>query len=411
MIHWSWQRIALATVLVAALIFGAALLYRCGYALLVAFVAPLLATPLLPVVRLVERLRISRPLAVVLVHFTVVACGILCVVALLPLSLRQGAELVESLPSQYAQAHKSIRSSGSEAIRGIADLLPEELPVAVQPARAGSEMTLNAAWSTVSSISWNVFLVIACILASIYWSIERQRLIQSAKLLVPDERRQSAAEVFEVVESKLGAFVRGQAVLCVLVGLMAWIAYWWIGLPYAAILALVAGICEAVPVIGPIVGAIPAVVVAFGQSPTVAMWTIVANVLVASIESYLLVPRIMNRAVGVHPIVTLLSISALFALLGPIGGVLAVPLAAIIQLIFRRWVFPPSASSPSARRDRIAVLQYRVREVLNDLYVRMSRPHPDASVNNEDRCEEDIESLARDLLDLLQRGRAEGPSS
>jgi predicted PurR-regulated permease PerM len=407
--QWSGRRIALATTLVAGLVLGAALVYWCAYALVVAFVALLLATPLQPLLRPLQRLGAPRSLAVVVVHVSVVATLLLCVLALLPLAWQQGSEFLASLPDQYEQFQSWLSQVDSRAIRRMAELLPDPMRWEFEPASVEFSRIFSDAWQVITAVSWQLFVLIACLLASIYWSIESPRLVQSAKMLLPVERRDAATDLFLTVEQKLGAYVRGQAILCVLVGGMAWSAYWWIGLPYAAVLALIAGICEAVPVIGPIVGALPALLVGLSIRPQVALWVVVANIVIASIESYLLVPRIMNREVGVHPIVTLLSITALFALLGPLGGILAVPLAAMIQMVFQRWVFPPfdlSQKLDTPERDRIAVLEYHTQQLLDELYGQMTRRHPAASAAEIESIEEDLELMLRRFSELLRQSRA-----
>jgi hypothetical protein len=97
-------------------------------------------------------------------------------------------------------------------------------------------------------------------------------------------------------------------------------------------------------------------------------------------------------------------------LVGPIGGVLAVPLAAIIQLVFHRWVFAiPSLleDEPSSDRDDLGVLEYRIRETLHDLYDRMSQPHPPSAAAHEEAIEEEIELVLRSLRGRLQAAKLE----
>jgi hypothetical protein len=159
-----------------------------------------------------------------------------------------------------------------------------------------------------------------------------------------------------------------------------------------------------VPVIGPIVATIPAAIFALTLGPAAVVWVIVASMVIASIESYLLVPRIMNRSVGLHPVITLLAVTALFALLGPIGGVLAVPLAAIAQLIFKRFVLPPRPiveDRKSERRDQQGVLAYRAAALFQDLHAVMCHPYQGSNRALFEDAEEDMESILHDFSEVL----------
>ena len=113
------------------------------------------------------------------------------------------------------------------------------------------------------------------------------------------------------METKIGSYIVGQSVLCLIVGSMALVAYLLIGLPDALILALMAGILEAVPLIGPLLGAFPASVVALSIAPSKLVWVIVATTIIQQVENSLLVPRVMRKAVGVNPFVSLLQFSPL----------------------------------------------------------------------------------------------------
>jgi predicted PurR-regulated permease PerM len=134
-------------------------------------------------------------------------------------------------------------------------------------------------------------------------------------LLLPQERRESSRELIAAMETKVSAYIAGQGVLMLVVGVMAFIAYWLIGLPYVLVLAFVAGVMEAVPLVGPLLGAIPAALVALTLGPDKLIWVIVATVVIQQLENSFLVPRIMRQAVGVNPFVTLLALFAFSSLL------------------------------------------------------------------------------------------------
>jgi hypothetical protein len=120
--------------------------------------------------------------------------------------------------------------------------------------------------------------------------------------------------------------------------------------------------------------------------------------MIQQIECYVLVPRIMDRSVGVHPLVTLLAIAAFGSLLGWAGAVLAIPLAAVIQVVIQRYVLSPEAIEPAPPegRDAASLLRYQARELMQDIRLQI-RKKPDATTGKNDRLEEAIEAIARDL--------------
>ena len=199
----------------------------------------------------------------------------------------------------------------------------------------------------------------------------------------------------------MGGFVLGQSILCLTIGVLATISYILIGLPYALVLGIVAGILEAVPVIGPILGAVPPVLIALTLEPSKVIWVIVASLLIQQAENYLLVPRIMNRSVGVRPFVTLLALAAFTSLLGLPGAILAVPMAAIIQLLIDRFVLDTTAQEPvqPAGRSQLSVLHYEAQDLMQDM--RKQFREKDGQV---DEMEDSLESIVTDLNHILAEG-------
>ncbi len=122
-----------------------------------------------------------------------------------------------------------------------------------------------------------IFMAIAILLLAFHWTLDGPRTIQSLLPLVPKGQRESISELISAMETKVGFYIAGQGVLCLVIGIMALVAYLLIGLPNALVLALVAGVLEAVPMIGPLLGAIPAAVIALSIAPSKLVWVIVAT--------------------------------------------------------------------------------------------------------------------------------------
>jgi predicted PurR-regulated permease PerM len=230
--------------------------------------------------------------------------------------------------------------------------------------------------------------------------------------MISQDQRESMSDLISAMETKVGFFIAGQGLLCLVVGMMALLAYLLIGLPNALVLALMAGVLEAVPMIGPLLGAIPAALVALSISPAKLIWVIVATIIIQQLENSLLVPRIMRKAVGVNPFVTLLAIFAFSTLFGLAGALMAIPMAAIIQLVLNRFIFHPAAMEPevSAGRDYASRLRYDAQDLAQDLrkQARLKKGGSDLRIKQLDQVMDEIETITTDLDALLARASTLG---
>jgi predicted PurR-regulated permease PerM len=257
-----------------------------------------------------------------------------------------------------------------------------------------------------------IFIAIAILILAFHWTLDGPRTIQSLLLLVPKGQRENINQLIAAMSAKVSFFIAGQAVLCLIIGIMALAAYLIIGLPNALVLALLAGAMEAVPLIGPLLGAIPAGVIALSISPSKLVWLIVATIVIQQVENYLLVPRVMRKAVGVNPFVSLLAIFAFSSLFGIAGALMAIPIAAIIQILLERYLFHPSATEPenSPDRDYASRLRYEAQDLSKDLrkQARLLKGGSDRTVQQIDEAMDEIESITTDLDALLAQVNAIG---
>jgi hypothetical protein len=216
------------------------------------------------------------------------------------------------------------------------------------------------------------------------------------------------------METKVSFYLAGQGILCLAIGLMALVAYLLIGLPNVLVLALVAGVLEAVPMIGPVLGAIPAAVIAFSIAPSKLVWVVIATLVIQQLENNILVPRVMRRSVGVNPFVSLLAIFAFSSLFGIAGALMAIPIAAIIQLLFDRFVFHPAALEPEVApgRDTASRLRYEVRVLAKGLrkQARINKGGSYQRVKQVDQVMDEIEAITTDLDALLAQVPPAGAS-
>jgi predicted PurR-regulated permease PerM len=163
-----------------------------------------------------------------------------------------------------------------------------------------------------------------------YWIFERDRARRVLLSLIPREHRRTTHDTWELIDAKLGAFVRGELVLIAFVGTLLSLIFWAIGLPFWLLLGIFAGIVEIVPVIGPLAAGVVAIAVGLTVSVGVALAAGLAVLAVRLLEDYLVVPKVLGHAVGISPLVVLVSVTAIGLLLGGVYVLLAVPIAAVL---------------------------------------------------------------------------------
>jgi len=398
--RWTPRRIIAGTLVVCAVCGAFALLYLARRVFFFLFIAIVVSTALKPLVALIERRGVRRDLAVPLLYASLLFALSIPIVIALPMLVDQAQGLISSLPENYAQ----IREKLIDLVPSVAQRLPENPPWVGQE-DLFIERFLEAASSAFSKsgvlISFGFSFVIV-LLMSFFWTIHEEQTIRSALLFFPVERRQMVGELIDSMLGKVGAYIRGQGLLCLIVGVMSLIAYLIIGLPHALILGIAAGVLEAVPVFGPALGAVPPMLLALSIEPNKMIWVVVAAIVIQQSENYLLVPRIMGRSVGVHPVVTLLAIAGFSSLAGVAGAVLAIPMAAILQLLMERLFLGPEALEPEqpSKRDTVSDLRFEAQELVQD--VRMQVRHKETVASgSDDRMEDAIEAIATKIDEAL----------
>ncbi len=314
------------------------------------FVALLLASALEPLVaRLRDRLPVGRGAALLLVYAGFFVIVLVMALLVVPGALDQVGELAASLPAAFQRAKEFANALQVDVLRrsliaiidaAISATKPGPAPVAAQVVSEGLAVV-------------NVVVSVATVLALVYfWMTERARLQRFVLSFMSPERRGGAREGWNEVELRLGNWVRGQLTLMAALAVMTGIAYTVLGLPSALLLALIAGLAEAVPIVGPALGVGPAILVALAIKPEVLLLVVIAYVLIQLLESNILVPIVMRNAIGVSPLLIILSLLAGTALGGLAGALVAVPTIAGLEAILERLQdreVPVGEDSASAR--------------------------------------------------------------
>jgi len=398
-----------ATLVFTSIILGFWLLYRFNQVVFILLIAIVIGTVIRPAVAWLHQRGFPRLVGVVLVYLLLLVLLAGFLLLLFPLLVEQSITITAAAPGYYQNLREWMVGYPNQLIVRLSEFLPATFP-SLQPPTAqqtGQEVMASAgqALGYVILAAKVIFIAIVILVLAHYWTLDGPRAIQSLLLLIPQDRRESISELISAMETKVGFYVAGQGILCLVIGIMALIAYLLIGLPNALVLALMAGVLEAVPMIGPLLGAIPAALVALSIAPNRLVWVIVATVVIQQLENSLLVPRVMRKAVGVNPFVTLLALFAFSSLFGLAGALMAIPMAAIIQLLLDRFVFHPAAMEPevSAGRDYASRLRYEAQNLAQDLrkQARLKKGGSELRVKQIDQVMDEIETITTDLDALL----------
>jgi len=405
--NWTFRRVMLATLVLVCVGLGFWLLYRFYMVIFILFVAIIMGTVIRPIVHWLYRRGLPKVAGVLLVYVLLLILFIGFIILLFPLVFDQGAAIIKMVPDYYQNLRSWIGDSPNHLIASLNQFLPSVIPGFEAVYQTAPEQLASAeqALVYVATASKYVFYTIVILLFAFYWTLDGPRTIHSLILMLPKAHRESIAGLINAMETKVGYFIAGQGVLCLVIGVLALIAYLIIGLPNALVLALVAGALEAVPMIGPTLGAIPAGLIALSISPSKLIWVVVATVIIQVLENNFLVPRIMRKAVGVNPFVSLLAIFAFSSLFGIAGALMAIPIAAIVQLLLDHFIFHPSSIEPeeSTGRDFSSRLRYEAKDLIQDLQkqARIKKGGVAIQVKQIDKIMDEIEAISTDLDDLL----------
>lgn len=315
---------------------GAYLVYRLLSIIVFLLIAFIFAAAISPLVRRLNR-RLPLAAAIGVVYLGLLAVfAVLMTVIITPVA-RQTTELVRNAPDLLDRVQVQITNLQRQFnLPTVTPDLQQYVSQIAQQAPALAAGVLNVTLGVVTSVGG----VLVVLVMAFYWLLERRDIEGTWISLVPRYRRAETREVIEEIEAKLGAYVRGQLILAVIVGLISFFGLLLLGMDYVLVLALIAGIGELIPLAGPIIGAVPAVGIAFAtQSPQKALLVLALYIGIQQAENNLLVPKVMQRSVGLSPLTVLFAVLAGVALLGIIGALLAVPVASAIQVILQHTLF------------------------------------------------------------------------
>ncbi len=327
----SYRTFLKAAVVFALLIFA----YLVREVILALAVGLIVASAVNPLANWFEKRRIPRALSILLVYALIILILALVIFLIIPPLSSEMGQLADNMPGYLEEV-----SNRFDKAQGFIERnnLVDNFETAID--RIGEQLTTVAGNAVSSTIGFfgGLISVILIIFLSFYLVVEEQRIKRFFALIIPSRNRKQIARLVNGSQKKIGAWLRGQLVLSLAIFLITWIVLSLLGVKYALALALIAGILEIIPIIGPVIAAIPAILVGLSQSWWLGLIVLALYILIQQLENHLLVPKIMQKATGINPVLIILGILAGAKLGGILGMLVAVPIMAGLSVWVWEWI-------------------------------------------------------------------------
>ena len=287
-----------------------------------------------PVGELAKR-HIPRGLAILMMYALIIGGIILGSILASPLISDQAAEFREKGPTQVRDLRNDWQTSDNGILAGPGkDLLDSVLTEIDNPSSPPREVTVGI----VTGVGGGLLGALTVFVIAFYYLTEKLLLRQLVLSQVRLESRERVTNTWDAVEAQLGRWLRGQFTLCLIIGTLSLIGYGALGVQFWPLLGLWAGITEIIPIVGPWLGGAPAVIIAMTQGWDKAIMVAIFVVILQFLENSILVPRVMRGAVGLSPLTVFVAILAGTQMLGIVGALLAIPVAAAVQVVLSQYL-------------------------------------------------------------------------
>jgi predicted PurR-regulated permease PerM len=286
------------------------------------FVALILMTILEPMVVKLSKVKIPRAISVLITYILVI--GVLggMIALLIPTVVDQTTSFVYALPA-YLSNIGITQEISDQVVKGFLST-------------AGNAP--GQIFQVTFSIFNNILAIVTVLVFAFYMLVARDRLEDQLGFFFGEEKKKELGLLIDKLEERMGGWARGELILMFMIGLGTYVGLRIIGIPFALPLSILSGILEIVPFLGPIISAIPGVLIGFGVSPVTGLGVTALYFLVHQLEGYVLVPKVMEKSVGVSPIITLIALAVGARLAGIVGAIISVPTVIAIQVLSKEYL-------------------------------------------------------------------------
>jgi len=318
---------SLSILKVLAVLLVLSFIYMVWDIIVLLFVSLVFAASLGPAIDWLENKKLPRPIGILIIYAAVVLVFSLAVALIIPPITDQIDQLASSFPAYY---ERLISSFGDLSLKtDLSQTLQQNLQ------SVGNTLSgyTTSVFNTISGIFGGVFTFLMVLVLTFYFSVEKNGLRHFVTSVTPLKYHKYVMNIFEQIQDKLGLWLRGQLLLSAIIFIITWIGLLILGIKYSLVLALIAGITEVIPFVGPIIGAVPAVLLAFLQSPVKGLLVIGLYLVIQQMENHIIVPKVMQKTVGLNPIVVIVVILLGAKLAGVLGALLSIPVAVAVMVV------------------------------------------------------------------------------
>lgn len=329
----SLLRIMIATLAIIAILASVWMVWQVRSIVVLLGIGILFGAVIEPLVYRLRRAGLRRGQAILLVYivlFTILGFTLYYIV---PLLARQVSAFDAAIPELFDNLRQQVLSNENSLIRQSGFRVLMRMEQGYNNLRNSPELGRDQAVGVVTTIFGAALALISMLIVTFYWMMEKVTIKRMILSFFPFSRRARAHAVWDEIEYKIGGWTRGQLFLMLSIGVLSGFIYWSIDLRFWLALAIVAGLTEAIPFIGPIIGGSAAALVALTDSPQKAIMVVVLVFIMQQFEGAFLVPRVMKNAVGLTPLTVVLAVLAGGTLGGIVGAVMAIPVGAACQVL------------------------------------------------------------------------------
>ncbi len=315
---------------VVGMLLALGFLYLIRDILALVFIALFLAALMHPAAHALARWRIPKGVTVISLYLFLFGLAVLTVGLLLPTVIDQSAHLVGSLGKSLEAVSGSVQTLKEFSIKYG---LRENLQASGQSLELQMVKAASGLFSTLTEVFGGFVGLIVILVMAYYMVVQEEDARKMFYNFVPDEYQELTAAIIKRVEEKISYWFLGQLSLCIIIGALYFLGLSVIGINAALVLALFGGFIEFIPYLGPILGAIPVLFIAFTESPMKAVLAFGVIVVIQQLENHIIVPKVMQRAVGLNPLVSIVALLVGANLFGLVGALLAIPVATASSVV------------------------------------------------------------------------------
>lgn len=326
-----------AIIKIVAIFLVLAFIYLIRDILLTVFIAIILASVLEPLVNRLEQRKLPRPLGVIFIYVLLLTFFTIVIRMLIPPFAEQIRSLSNNFPdfwNRVLENFQSVRDYSQE--QGYLDAIKRGL----EGIEGNLSQAASSAYGVIIALFRNVVNFLLILVFTFYLVIQKDAFAKILRALTPSTYHRYVTGLAERIQSKIGSWARGQLLLGCIIGTLSFFGLLFILPHYALVLAIVAGVTELVPYLGPILGSIPAIFLGLTVSPLHGLLVLILYVVIQWLENNLIVPQVMKRQVGLNPVVIIMAMMIGARLVGLVGVILAVPVATSIGLVLKDFIDP-----------------------------------------------------------------------